>query len=631
MNRCKFAYLLFFLPCLPAIVWGLAGIPAFSDSDPHVVLFGVDGADWRIIDPLIEAGELPHLARLRAKGVYGDFESIEPMLSPMLWTSIATGKYPEKHGILDFTAVDHTQGRVVPVSSNLRTARTVWDILGEFDYTVGVIGWLATWPLEPVRGALVSDRLVYHAFDPDMEYSFSDAEMASPPELAAELPRLRQEAHQRGKAYIARFQLDDPVLNSASLSQDEIERIEELRRLLQSMAMTQTVSLYVYRRYQPHFFAIYYEYIDAICHLFMKYAPPDYPDVTPEQQRRFGHWIAETYRLQDELIGEFLPRLVPQTDVLIISDHGFLSGEQRPKVDSRIGSGGAPAWHRRYGVFVWTGPTLGKSGKYDQAQLVDIAPSLLAVFGVPIGRDMDGQPLDILLGRCPALQWTPTHEKQAGEKDTETPPEPIASELDEEILKRLKTLGYLGGHSGSTADPSETTSQSQYNLGLSLEKRGKFQEAVRVYQTVLLEDPTHETGRFHMAYCLMRLDRWQAAANVLQGLLKLNPNNIQARNNLAYCFVQLRQRDQALGIYQVLIRDFPEDSRGYANLGAFFLEQNDFKNAQVYLQKALQLNPKDAMVQDNMGMCLIHLGKIEQGRRHRIRAQEIRVEQSNHK
>ena len=92
MNQCKSAYLLFFLFCLPAVVCTLAGPPAFSESDPHVVLFGVDGADWQIVDPLIEAGELPNLARLKSEGVYGDFESIEPMLSPMLWTSIATGK-----------------------------------------------------------------------------------------------------------------------------------------------------------------------------------------------------------------------------------------------------------------------------------------------------------------------------------------------------------------------------------------------------------------------------------------------------------------------------------------------------------------------------------------------------------
>jgi predicted AlkP superfamily phosphohydrolase/phosphomutase/Flp pilus assembly protein TadD len=628
MNLYGFIKVFFRISLVSILFFGFGQSSAFPENDSRMILFGVDGADWKIAEPLIESGQLPHIARLRSEGVYGDFESVEPMLSPMLWTTIATGKYPEKHGILDFIAVDHTQGRVVPVSSNLRKARTVWDILGEYDHSVGVVGWLVTWPLEPVRGALVSDRLVYHAYDPEMDYSFSDDELASPPQLAAELPRLRKKAEQRGKAFLARFHLDNPALKSAELSEDEKERVEELRRLLQSMAMTQEVSLYVYRHFQPDFFAVYYEYIDAVCHLFMKYTPPDYPGVTPEKQSLFGQWIAEIYRLQDELIGEFLPVMAPETDIVIISDHGFLSGENRPPVDSRIGSGGASAWHRQYGVFVWNGPSVKKTGRYDQARLVDIAPSVLAVFGVPIGRDMDGQPLDILLDQSPGRQWVATHEKPREEEDLQAPLDAIPSELDEEILNRLKALGYLGGHSSPPADVEETAVQSKYNLGLSLEKRGKYEEAIQVYQEILLEKPTHETGRFHLAFCLMQLDRWKAAANVLQGLLNLNPENIQVHNNLAYCFIQMGKREKALNIYQKLIQEFPEDPRGYANLGAFFLQQGQLSSAQAFLEKSLQLNPEDPQVKENLGMCLIQLGKIEQEQEHRIRAQQIRAEQS---
>ena len=68
---------------------------------PHakVLLIGLDGAEWDRIDPLIAQGELPNLARLKRDGVHGPLESFEPILSPIIWTSIATGKTPEKHGI----------------------------------------------------------------------------------------------------------------------------------------------------------------------------------------------------------------------------------------------------------------------------------------------------------------------------------------------------------------------------------------------------------------------------------------------------------------------------------------------------------------------------------------------------
>ena len=69
-------------------------------SDEKVLLVGWDGADWPLLGPLLEAGELPQLARLVAQGVSGDLGSAAPLVPSMLWTSLATGKRPQKHGVL---------------------------------------------------------------------------------------------------------------------------------------------------------------------------------------------------------------------------------------------------------------------------------------------------------------------------------------------------------------------------------------------------------------------------------------------------------------------------------------------------------------------------------------------------
>ena len=69
----------------------------------RVLLIGWDAADWKVIRPLLEAGQMPNLARLMAEGVHGNLATIYPALSPMLWTSIATGKRAYKHGIHGFT------------------------------------------------------------------------------------------------------------------------------------------------------------------------------------------------------------------------------------------------------------------------------------------------------------------------------------------------------------------------------------------------------------------------------------------------------------------------------------------------------------------------------------------------
>mgnify|MGYP001333022098 CR=1 FL=1 len=71
-------------------------------SSKRVLLIGWDAADWKVINPLLERGELPALQRFMDEGAWGNLATLHPILSPMLWTSIATGKRPQKHGIHGF-------------------------------------------------------------------------------------------------------------------------------------------------------------------------------------------------------------------------------------------------------------------------------------------------------------------------------------------------------------------------------------------------------------------------------------------------------------------------------------------------------------------------------------------------
>ena len=78
-----------------------ASLLAVSAS-ARVVLVGVDGASWSVIDPLLAAGELPSLSEITERGVTAELETVEPVNSPTVWTSIATGRSPEAHGVTDF-------------------------------------------------------------------------------------------------------------------------------------------------------------------------------------------------------------------------------------------------------------------------------------------------------------------------------------------------------------------------------------------------------------------------------------------------------------------------------------------------------------------------------------------------
>ena len=75
-----------------------------------------------------------------AEGAFGRLRSEQPLLSPIIWTTIATGKPMDQHGVLDFWAVDAETGRTKSISSIERKVEAVWDIVGRFDRKVGVVG-----------------------------------------------------------------------------------------------------------------------------------------------------------------------------------------------------------------------------------------------------------------------------------------------------------------------------------------------------------------------------------------------------------------------------------------------------------------------------------------------------------
>jgi len=137
------------LPVVEPVVLAAPMTLAMAPDDPiarRVAVIGIDGGDWRVIDPLLARGEMPHLAQLIQRGASGVLRAIAPLYSPVVWASIFTGKTPEKHGISDWYS-SHAANR---------RAALLWDLLGGCDFDSIVVNVPGTWPPEVVRGELVS-------------------------------------------------------------------------------------------------------------------------------------------------------------------------------------------------------------------------------------------------------------------------------------------------------------------------------------------------------------------------------------------------------------------------------------------------------------------------------------------
>ena len=96
-------------------------------AKPRVVVIGWDGADWIVLHQLIDAGRMPNLSRLIERGVMGNIASLMPCLTPMLWTSVATGRTADEHGILGFVEPREDHSGVVPSRSSSRRTKALWN------------------------------------------------------------------------------------------------------------------------------------------------------------------------------------------------------------------------------------------------------------------------------------------------------------------------------------------------------------------------------------------------------------------------------------------------------------------------------------------------------------------------
>ncbi|HKQ96928.1 MAG TPA: alkaline phosphatase family protein, partial [Candidatus Polarisedimenticolia bacterium] len=423
----------------------------------RVVLIGWDGADWDAIDPLIRAGELPNLARLRRDGVWARLRSSVPTLSPLLWTTVATGKSPDRHGINDFLVLDPASGRRVPINSTFRRARAFWNILSDGGIPVDVIAWWATWPAEPVRGHLVSDRVAYTTFNMGSEQARSGA--VYPPTFAATVERLRVPESGIDWRRVRRFlDVDEAEFAAARRAGPERpanETQQSINVFVRVLAATETyrqVALELLRKGDPGatLFAVYFQGIDEVNHRFAHCAPPRAALCSDGDYRRFHRVVDEFYRFQDEILGEILAA-APGATVLLLSDHGFASGDGRPDDVKPFIEGKPGLWHDLIGIFAAGGPGIGR-GEIPTVTLYDIAPTLLHLVGLPVADDMPGKVLERALTpefiAAHPVQHVPSFEGLGGvetEGESRRAAEALASGAEEEMVEQLRSLGYIGG------------------------------------------------------------------------------------------------------------------------------------------------------------------------------------------
>ena len=433
-----------------------------------ILLIGIDGASFAVIDPLLAAGELPTLGRLIGNGARARLLSDRPMKSPALWTTVATGRERGQHGIVGFTTREGADAEPVLANSSMRRTLTIWDILGAAGRSVGVIGWWATWPAEPVRGFLISDRLNRSRWS-EWADGVKQEGLTYPAELADELLPLVVDPLDPPMDEIHRLIDLDP--------QDEAELraakrpvrahgLSVLKYALSTQLTYERITDHMLARDpngRPDFTAIFLIANDAISHTFWHYHQPEaFDGVDPERLARLGPVVSNVYRRNDDYLAHLLAGADSNTVTIIVSDHGFKASGKLPTSGSRkrledaftaeftdsaeqldevtVGQSGV---HHLDGIFVAEGgPIL--PGSKTNATLFDVTPTVLALLGLPVPADLPGRVLTEIIDPG-FLESYPIRGLQSYERLIDREALLAGAEVvnDEATLEMLRSLGYI--------------------------------------------------------------------------------------------------------------------------------------------------------------------------------------------
>ncbi len=596
----------------------------------RLVVLGLDALDWALVDELVARGEAPNLARLVARGAHAVLEVPAPLISPVVWTTFATGQPPEMHGVLDFLEPDPEGGPPHPVSAASRKAPALWEMASAAGRSSAVIAWWATFPAEaPPGGAVYSDRLTEQLLGLSARTPFL-ADPAGAEQIAAKLavsaadvtPATLAPYAAVGDAELARVRSgqagwDDPIGGLAKLvaATLTVERLTD-----QELARGTEVVL------------SYLEGTDTVGHLFGAYRPPALPTADPALARRFALVVDRYHAAIDAWVGRVAGALGPDDTLVIVSDHGFTWGADRPRVPSGAHTPTAVYWHRPEGIFIAAGPGIAHTPERRRMHSLEVAPALLALAGLPRGDDLPRRCPDWLLApasRAPAVRWAALVPREAPRR-VELP---VAAR--EEELAKLRSLGYLAGGGGAAeraaasgpaaassppAEPQARFDRAEArrltNLGTSRASAGEWVAAERAYREALEADPTYPAAHYNLNLMLRNAGRRDEADAQFWWAVELGvADRAMAVVRLALDYQQRGDAKKAEQVFAEGRRRLPDAALVWLNSGVFLGEQGRVEEARACLERAVLLAPANPAAHKNLGVSLLALGDRDGARR----------------
>jgi predicted AlkP superfamily phosphohydrolase/phosphomutase/tetratricopeptide (TPR) repeat protein len=502
-----------------------------------VLLIGWDAADWKVAAPMMDAGEMPNLTKLVQGGVMGNLSTLFPVLSPMLWTSIATGKRAHKHGIHGFSEPDPGSGGVRPITNLSRKVKAIWNILNQNGKKSNVVGWWPSNPAEPINGVMISNLYQAATIRKDGVWPMRPGTV-HPERLIEPLKEFRIRPTE-----IEGEQLLPFVPKAAEVDQEKDRRLQSIAKILAENASIHAAATATLQLEPWDFMAVYFDGIDHFCHGFMRYHPPRQEWIEEKDFELYSGVIKAAYQFHDLMLGVYMNLVDEDTAIMLISDHGFHPDHLRPKEISNEPAGPADE-HRQFGIFVLNGPGIKQDEMVFGASLVDIAPTVLQLFGLPIGRDMDGRPLIGAWEQPPEVDYVDSWEDIPGEDGRHSVDKQIQVDPadQEEAIAQLVELGYIDRPDEDRGVAvANTVRELRYNLARDYIGSRLFPQAIEILEELWQKFPDESRFGVKLVESFIALGQADKARETLQRIrVEKQRYATEAQEKL----LELRKEDQ---------------------------------------------------------------------------------------
>lgn len=542
----------------------------------RTLLVAWDAAEWKVIEPMLEAGELPNLEALLSTGLLGWFPVPMPLDPAVLATSLSTGLPPDVHGILASPG-RYTQRRAPDLAERFAAS-------GRLAISVG-------WPGSHDAASMVNLLRVSDAFDAAPSASAADPWPLPPgsvlPEnLASDIAEIRLHPAEFAVSDLAPLIADIDRLDPATEP-----RVSRVALHLAASLSRQSAATYLMENHPWQYAQVFFTGIEGISRECLEFQPPRLAHVSQRDHRRYRRAVAETYVLHDQMLGKLVAVAGPEATILVCSTRGVESGDSRPSplpgehVDTA-------AFFRAAGFCLLRAPGLRSDDLLHGVQLHDLAPTLLWLAGLALPPGLPGRPLVQAFPRPDDLALpTEAH-------GHELPPAPLRSLADDDTTER------------------------RFHLAIAHMNAGRMAEALPLLEQVCTQRPDRLGPVLYRINCLRGLGRAAEALALLERYAALPDGGLRPRTGLrarffphydlvrGLLFIDEGRPDRAREHFVAALEARPQHAGLHLHLAHALVGLREWKAAEAALRQAVTIDPGAGEAQLLLGRVLSRLRRF---------------------